>query len=64
MILSTIKLMLHDSLACKKACGGYLSGRKHQAYHAEKTPNLALTYLPTNPFDPALLLDISISFAD
>jgi len=41
-----------------KGGGGYLSGGKRQAYHAGKTPNQPPTYLPTKPFDPALLLGI------
>jgi hypothetical protein len=31
-----------------------------QAYNARKTPNLPPIYLPINPFDLALLLDISV----
>jgi hypothetical protein len=34
--------------------------RKRQAYHAGKTHNLPLTYLPTKPFNPTLLLDMMI----
>jgi hypothetical protein len=61
MIVPTVKFVLYGSFACKRACGGgYLSGGKRQTYHAEKSPNLAPTYIPINPFDPALLLDISI----
>jgi hypothetical protein len=59
IIVPTVKFVLHDSLACKiVCCGGYLSGGKRQVYHAGKIPNLPPTYLLTNPFDPALLLDI------
>jgi hypothetical protein len=36
-----------------------LSFGKCQAYRTENTINLPPTYIPTNPFDPALLLDIS-----
>jgi len=58
-IVPTVKFVPHGSLACKRACGGgYLSGGKRQAYHAGKTPNQPPTYLPTKPFDPALLLGI------
>jgi hypothetical protein len=39
-----------------------LSFGKHQAYYAVKTPNLRPTYLTTKPFDPTLLLDISVYF--
>ena len=45
----------------KKVCGGgYLLGGKHQAYHAGKTSNLPLTYLPIKPFNLVLLLVISV----
>jgi hypothetical protein len=61
MIVLTIKSLLHSSLACKRTCGGgYLSGGKHQAYHVRKTSNLPPTYLPTNPFNLRLLLDIMV----
>jgi hypothetical protein len=41
MIVATVKFMLHDSLACKRAYGGgYLLGRKRQAYFVGKTSNL------------------------
>jgi hypothetical protein len=39
-----------------------LSFGKRQAYYAGKTPNLRPTYLTTKPFDPTLLLDISVYF--
>jgi hypothetical protein len=43
MIVSTVKFMLHDSLACKRAYGGgYLLGGKCQAFFG-KTSNLPLT---------------------
>jgi hypothetical protein len=59
MIVPIIKFMSHDSLACKRLCGGYLSCGNRQAYHARKTiNNLSPIYLPTKPFDLALLLDI------
>jgi hypothetical protein len=46
MIVPTVKFMLHDSLACKRAYdGGYLLGGKRQAYFVGKTSNLSLTYL-------------------
>jgi hypothetical protein len=51
---------MHGSIAYKRACGGYLSGEKRQAYHTRKISNLPPTYFPTNPFDHALLLDISV----
>jgi hypothetical protein len=55
--------MLHDSLACKRAYGGgYLLGGKRQAYFFGKTSNLPLTYLPIMPFNPTLLLVISIFY--
>jgi hypothetical protein len=61
MIIHIVKFVMHDSLTCKRACGGgYLLGGKCQSYHAGKTPNLPTTYLPTKPFDLALLLDISV----
>jgi hypothetical protein len=61
MIVSTVKFMLHDSLACKRAYGdGYLLGGKRQTYFMGNTSNLLLTYLPIKPFDLALLLVISI----
>jgi hypothetical protein len=64
MIVHTIKFISHDSLACKRLCGGgYLSGGNRQAYHARKTINLSPIYLPTKPFDLALLLDIMNFFA-
>ena len=44
---TTLKFMLHDSLACKRAYGGgYLLGGKRQAYHAGNTINLPPTYFP------------------
>jgi hypothetical protein len=47
--------------ACKRTCGGgYLSYEKCKAYHAEKTINLLLIYLPIKHFNLALLLDISV----
>jgi hypothetical protein len=37
MIIPTIKFMLHDSLACKRAYGGgYLLSGKSQAYFLKK----------------------------
>jgi hypothetical protein len=60
MILPNVKFVLHDSLACKRACdGGYLSCGKRQTYHAGKTPNLPSTYPPTKFIDVALMLYIS-----
>jgi hypothetical protein len=57
MIVPTVKFILHDSLACKRAYdGGYLLGGKRQAYFMEKTSNLPLTYLPIKPFNLTLLL--------
>jgi hypothetical protein len=53
MIVPTVKFMLHDSLACKRVCGGdYLSCGKCQTYHAGKTLNLH--------FVLAMLLDFSV----
>jgi hypothetical protein len=53
--------VLYISLTCKRVCGGgYLLYGKRQAYHVRKTINLPPTYLLTKPFDPALLLDISV----
>jgi hypothetical protein len=61
MIVSTVKFMLHDSLAYKRICGGgYLLGGKRQAYFVGKTSNLALTYLTIKPFNLALMLVISV----
>jgi hypothetical protein len=59
MIVTIVKFVLCDTFACKRACGGYLSFGKRQTYHTGNTINLSLTYLPTKPFDLALLLDIS-----
>jgi hypothetical protein len=61
MIASTVKFMLHDSLACKRAYGDdHLLGGKRQTYFMGNTSNLLLTYLPIKPFDLALLLVISV----
>jgi hypothetical protein len=60
MIVTTAKFMLHDTFACKRVWGGYLSSGKRQAYNAIKNINLSPTYLRTKPFDLALLLDISV----
>jgi hypothetical protein len=61
MIVPTVKFVLHDSFACKRAYdGGYLLGGKCQPYFAGKTSNLPLTYLPIKPFNLALLLVISV----
>jgi hypothetical protein len=54
-------VVLHIKNAC---CGGYLSSGKQQTYHMEKTSNLPQTYLPTKPFAPTLLMDISGFFVD
>jgi hypothetical protein len=63
MIVPTIKFMLHDSFACKRASGvGYLLGRKRQAYFVGKTSNVPLTYLTIKAFDLALLLVISVFY--
>jgi hypothetical protein len=60
-IVATVKFMLHDSLACKRAYGGgYPLGRKRQAYFVGKTSNLPLTYLTIKPFNLALMLVISV----
>jgi hypothetical protein len=65
MIVSSVKFILHDRLACKMVCdGGYLSGRKGQVYYARKTPNQPPNYLPTKPFDLAVPLDLSVFFVD
>jgi hypothetical protein len=57
MNVATIKFMLHDSLACKRVCGGgYLIGGKRQAYFMGKTSNLPLTYLTIKPFNLTLML--------
>jgi hypothetical protein len=61
MIVPTVKLMLHDSLGCKRAYGGgYLLGRKRQAYFMGKASNQPITYLPIKPFNLTLLLVISV----
>jgi hypothetical protein len=61
MIVSTVKFMLHNSLACKKVCGGgYLLSEKRQAYHTGKTSKLSLTYFPIKPLNLAFLLVISV----
>jgi hypothetical protein len=61
MIVCTIKFMLHDSLACKRAYDGrYLLGGKREAYHVRKTINVLLIYLSIKHFDLTLLLDISV----
>jgi hypothetical protein len=60
-IVATVKFMLHDSLAFKRAYGGgYPFGRKRQAYFVGKTSNLPLTYLTIKPFNLALMLVISV----
>jgi hypothetical protein len=59
MIVPTVKFMLHDKLACKRAySGGYLLGGKRQAYFEGKTSNLPPMYLTIKPFNLALLLVI------
>jgi hypothetical protein len=61
MIIPIIKFVLYDNLACKRVYGGgYLSGGKRQTYHAGKTPNLPLTYLPIKYFNLMLLPVISV----
>jgi hypothetical protein len=43
MIIPTVKFMLHDSLACKRAYSdGYLLSTKRQTYFVGKTSNLPL----------------------
>jgi hypothetical protein len=65
MIVPNVKFVMHGSLAYKNVCcGGYLSSGKQQSYHVEKTSNLPQTYLPTKPFAPTLLMDISGFFVD
>jgi hypothetical protein len=60
MIVPTVKIILHDSLACKRAYGGgYLLGGKRQAYFVGKASNLPLTYVPIKLLTPSLLLVIS-----
>jgi hypothetical protein len=61
MIVTTVKFMLYDNLACKRAYGDdYLLGRKREAYFVGETSNLPLTYLTIKPFNLALLLVISV----
>jgi hypothetical protein len=61
MIIFTVKFMLHDSLACKRAYdGGYLLDGNHQTYFVRKISNLLLNYLTIKSFNFALLLVISI----
>jgi hypothetical protein len=61
MIVPTVKFILNDWFACKRPYnGGYLLGRKRQAYFMGKTSNLPLTYLPIKPFNLTLLLVISV----
>ena len=63
MIVTTVKFVLYNSLACKKVCDdGYLLGGKRQTYHMGKTPNLPLTYLPIKLFTPSLLFVISVFY--
>jgi hypothetical protein len=53
MIISNIKFMLHANFACERVSGGgCLSCGKRKPITWKNTPNLLLTYLPTNPFDP------------
>jgi hypothetical protein len=61
MIVSTVKFMMHDSLACKRTYGGgYILGGKPEDYFVGKTSNLPLTYLTMKPFNLTLLLVISV----
>jgi hypothetical protein len=61
MIVSTVKFVLYNTLACKKICGcDYLLGAKRQVYHTGKTSNQPLTYLAIKFFTPSLLLVISV----
>jgi hypothetical protein len=61
MIVPTVKFVMHDSLACKRAYGGgYLLDGKRQAYFVGKTSNIPLTYLTIKPFNLVLMLVILV----
>jgi hypothetical protein len=61
MIVSTVKFMLYESLACKRDYSGdYLLGGKRQAYFVRKTSYLPLTYLTIKSFNLTLWLVILV----